>query len=498
MPKNILIRWTRSLRLLTLIVALCTPLATQAAASFTLVNLDGAGEGFNDPAAFTPVGGNTATTLGGARLLAFQYAANLLGGLITSGVAIRVEIEMNPLGGDAGSAPLGAAGPNTVYRDFSGAPVATTWYVEALANKLANADLGPVTNDIGAVFNSDVDNGTVLGTTNWYYGLDGNAGSDVDFVSVALHELVHGLGFLSLVDLTTGARLEGLPDAYMRHLEQHGATPPDYPSMTDPQRVTASISGPNLHWTGPAVTAETGSLSSGVSGGHVQMYGPNPQEPGSSVSHFDTALSPNQLMEPNYTVPMQTIGLAAQLLIDIGWSGTTAPPPGPPPTPPPPGPPPPPPLPSPCPTGPGSMLLPSGPTPFSCTDGSAGVCGTADPVVARPLGAVNVTGNLVLQLGFVPFAAPVDIYQLAQLPTGELFIMNSLKQWLPYPANTVAYRAGSSLAVNFDTLFQTPLASIAPGGYAAYTLVVPAGTDPATFSLVSSPYYLWCTTRSLP
>ena len=34
-------------------------------------NLDAVGEGFNDPAPFTPVGGNSATTLGQARLNAF-------------------------------------------------------------------------------------------------------------------------------------------------------------------------------------------------------------------------------------------------------------------------------------------------------------------------------------------------------------------------------------------------------------------------------------------
>jgi hypothetical protein len=73
--------------------------------------------------------------------------------------------------------------------------------------------------------------------------------------------------------------------------------------------------------------------------------------------------------------------------------------------------------------------------------------------------------------------------------------MNSSKQWLPYPANTVPYRAGSASAVNFDLLWQAPLPA---GAYVAYTVVVPAGTNPATFNLASSRYYLWCTTRTLP
>jgi hypothetical protein len=53
--------------------------------------------------------------------------------------------------------------------------------------------------------------------------------------------------------------------------------------------------------------------------GHVEMFAPNPQQPGSSVSHFSTSLSPNELMEPFYTVPLHDVGLANELLADIGW-----------------------------------------------------------------------------------------------------------------------------------------------------------------------------------
>lgn len=311
----------KRLRLLlpVILFILAIPVLSAHAATITVVTLDGAGEGFNDPTSFTPIGGNTATTRGQARLNAFQFAADLVGSLLRSNIEIRVEAKMDSLGGDASSAILGAAGPKSVFRDFSGAPNAGTWYVSALANKLSGSDLDPGFADIGATFNSDVDNSTVLGDTSWYYGLDGNAGSDTDFVSVVLHELTHGLGFLTVVDLSSGTKLLGYNDAYMRYLEHHGATPPDYPSMNDAARVTASISLTNLHWTGPAVIAASGSLTSGVSGGHVEMFAPNPQQPGSSVSHFSTSLAPSQLMEPFYTGTNHSVGLATQLLTDIGW-----------------------------------------------------------------------------------------------------------------------------------------------------------------------------------
>jgi uncharacterized repeat protein (TIGR01451 family) len=304
-------------------LVLASTVLTAHAATITVVNLDGANEGFNDPTVFSPVGGNTATTRGQARLIAFRYAADLVGSLIRSAIEIRVEAKMDSLGGDANGAILGGAGPVSLFRDFPGALVAGTWYVPALANKLRGLDNDASFADIDATFNSDVDNSTVLGTGSWYYGLDGNPPSgDVDFVSVVLHELTHGLGFMTAVNLSTGTKFGGYNDAYMRFLEQHGATPSDYPSMNNAARVTASTSLTNLHWTGPAVIAASGILSAGISGGHVEMFAPNPLQPGSSVSHFSTSLAPNQLMEPNYTGANHSLGLAAQLLTDIGW-GTT-------------------------------------------------------------------------------------------------------------------------------------------------------------------------------
>ena len=81
--------------------------------------------------------------------------------------------------------------------------MADTWYAAALANELSGGDVNGATSEIVAVMNSDVDNSTVLGAIDWYYGTDGNPpetspGSgkfDEDFVTVVLHEVGHGLGF---------------------------------------------------------------------------------------------------------------------------------------------------------------------------------------------------------------------------------------------------------------------------------------------------------------
>lgn len=322
-------RYSLSIILANALVVLASLVSAQparASATFTIVNLDGVGEGFNDPTSVAPVGGNSGTTVGEQRLNAFQYAADIWGNLLNSPVVIRVDAKFDPLSCTTNSAVLGSAGPKTVHRDFAGAPVSNTWYAQAQANSLFGGDLSAGQDDINATFSSTIGTPGCLQSSGWYYGLDGNPPSGkIDFVAVLLHELGHGLGFLSLVNLSTGAKLSGLDDAYMRHLEDH-TTGKAYPQMTDAERVAASINTGNLHWTGANVEAASGVLSAGRVGTHVRMFAPNPAQSGSSVSHWDTALSPNESMEPIYTGPLHDVGLGLELFADLGWTiGSTLP-----------------------------------------------------------------------------------------------------------------------------------------------------------------------------
>lgn len=295
------------------------------ATTISLNILDGANEGLNDNTPASPTGGNTGVTIGEQRQLVFEYAATLMSAIINSSVDIMIDTKFDPLTCSASSATLGSAGPNSVHFDSLFTPIplpeTATYYVQALANAFNGSDLSSQS-DINMTFNSEVDNNnSCLNNRNWYYGLDGNVpGSDIDFLSTVLHEMQHGLGFLTLANLSNGVPLNNRDDIYMFMLEDHEQAGDHWNNMTNAERTASAINDPDLHWDGANVQVESGGLTSGTSGGHVRMNGPSTLKIGSSVSHFSTTLSPFELMEPQLNSSVDSIGLAQALLKDIGWT----------------------------------------------------------------------------------------------------------------------------------------------------------------------------------
>ncbi|MEO2169526.1 MAG: hypothetical protein ABGY42_15695, partial [bacterium] len=315
---------TRSTALAPALVTMLLVTPVASATTITIVNTDAAGIGLNDPTPASPVGGNTGTTKGAQALQAFQFAAGIWAETISSAVEIEVDASFAPLSCTEFSGTLGSAGPETVHLGFLGAPDASTWYVQSVANAIRGTDLKPAISDIGMEFNGDLGSSGCLESLSWYMGLDAGApGGTISLASVALHEIGHGLGFLSLVDLATGEKFNGGDDAYMVNLKDF-STGETYDTMTDGERVAASINTGDLRWIGTEVVAASGFLTSGRDpSGHVEIYSPAPQEDGSSVSHWSTSLSPDELMEPTYTGPVIDVGLAAELMLDVGWPAAT-------------------------------------------------------------------------------------------------------------------------------------------------------------------------------
>jgi hypothetical protein len=225
-----------------------------AGAKITILNTNAVGVGFNDTTPAAPVGGNSGTTVGQQRLIAFQAAADIWGALLDSSVEIRIQASFTPLTCDATSATLGSAGPIQVVSDFQGAPFPNTWYVSALGNRIAGQDLLPNSDDIRANFNSNLGASNCLSGTGWYYGLDNNHANNIDLVTVLLHEFAHGLGFLTLVDLPSGTEQQGRPDIFERYIVDNSSGKL-WGSMSDGERAASALNVRQVAWDGSNVFA---------------------------------------------------------------------------------------------------------------------------------------------------------------------------------------------------------------------------------------------------
>lgn len=240
---------------------------------------------------------------------AFQYAVNLWAASISSSVVIDVEANWASLGPNV----LGSASPSTVHRNFSGAPNTNVYYPAALANQLAATDLQTNSVDITCNFGSDV---------NWYFGLDGNVPPGAyDFVTVVLHELCHGLGFIgsAVVAGSTGfIGQSGSPFVYDTFINDNNSGGPLLDINTGTGTLENALTGGGLIWSGPeglaAAVAPPG------------IYAPNPWEPGASFSHLREDMylwgDPNALMTPNLNTgeAIHDPGpIVMGMFADMGW-----------------------------------------------------------------------------------------------------------------------------------------------------------------------------------
>jgi MYXO-CTERM domain-containing protein len=168
---------------------------------------------------------------------------------LDSRVPIEIAFEFTDLGCLNGATILGGASPASA---FTGVDPANSdlYYVSALANSLAGRDLDPGEPDINAQFNSSVDRECRTATGGgFYYGFDGNAQGAVDFVHVVLHELGHGLGLTSLVNVETGALLMNAGDSYTANIRDLSLDTP-WLTLSNAQRKASASHVRGVVWDG--------------------------------------------------------------------------------------------------------------------------------------------------------------------------------------------------------------------------------------------------------
>ena len=216
---------------------------------------------------------------------AVQAAVDIWSENFASTVPINVNVKW---GSSSSYGVLASASAKNNFSNFNGAPDKTLYYASALANALAGRDLDPTSPEIEI---------SITSNAPWYYGTDGNCPArSFDLVSVILHEMGHGLGFVS------GNYYE--PFSGFGRVDQ--PTPFDaYAQLPDGRRL-ADMPSPSLE-AGKAMTS--GLVWSGENavkannGIKPKLYTPSIYEAGSSISHLDEATFSksvdNAVMTPN-------------------------------------------------------------------------------------------------------------------------------------------------------------------------------------------------------
>jgi len=216
--------------------------------------------------------------------VAFKYAVDIWASYFEATVPIELEAHWGPSNTNG---VLGSARPGDYFNAFDGAPDIDLWYPSILADRLAKKDLAPGKPDIVLRFNSNAP---------WHIATDGNPGrSSYDLSSTVLHEIGHGIGFLSNAEYDkffgTGYLIQPSPyDAYVQL--------PDGRLFTDfcarSVELGKAMTSP-LYWSGPLATA----ANNGVK---PKLYTPRPYEDGSSITHLDEATfatsGANSIMTP--------------------------------------------------------------------------------------------------------------------------------------------------------------------------------------------------------
>ncbi len=213
-----------------------------------------------------------------------QSAIDIWAANFKSSVPIVVDASWGP----SSWGVLGSVRPVSFYSGFPNSLDPSLWYPSALANALAGKDLDRAKSDILIQVNEQA---------NWDTSGDGSpTSSEYDLQSVFLHEIAHGLGFLSGYSY----------DTYFGVGSIDQPTPLDAFAQTSDGRRLADLPSPSLElgkalttslvWAGPLAIAANGGVK-------PKLYTPSNYEAWSSVSHLDEATFAksdlNSVMTPN-------------------------------------------------------------------------------------------------------------------------------------------------------------------------------------------------------
>lgn len=267
---------------------------------------------------------------------AFQRAVDIWEMHITSPVTIRMDARWESLGGNT----LGAAGPRLGLVDTNNDGDADTIIGFPLLDALTGADQSPEFTDIIARFNSS--------RTDWHFGEGPAPAGTIDFTSVVLHEIAHGLNYVDLFNYDGGTGGYGLDfdndgqidgnersaGPFGRSLALESTTGGSFSALTNESQfpnpseaLGDALTSDRLYFNG--TNARRGAQ---IGSGPVppKMYAPPVFQGGSSIAHLSEftypAETPNALMTPQIgqAETNRTPGaIVCGQMQDMGWTLAT-------------------------------------------------------------------------------------------------------------------------------------------------------------------------------
>ena len=244
--------------------------------------------------------------------IAFEQAVALWEKYLISPQTIRIKATWSSLT----STTLAVSGATRIFKNFTNAPYSNIWYPTPLAEALSGKDLNSGDYDINVTLNSNI---------NWYYGTDAKAqAGKYDLITVAMHEIAHGLGFSSSMEVINS-------DTQGQYGQSGSAYVYDA-FMQDSQKIKLTNTGiygnPSLDL---KKSLTSNALYFGLKNNKFanilpRLYAPSPFKDGVSFSHFDENTYPsgsiNSLMSPSVRAAEvnQTPGeLLLNCLNEMGW-----------------------------------------------------------------------------------------------------------------------------------------------------------------------------------
>ncbi|MCK7592582.1 hypothetical protein [Pseudomarimonas salicorniae] len=309
--------------------------------------------GWNDAAAASPVRGNSGTTLGQQRRNALNEAARLLSEELRPIAPLTVQACWDTLEFGDNGGTLAQAGPYYRLVRDAGRGFGVNFLPERFVTfpgtvsahqagnnicRYAGGRCAEYLPDVFSEFNYAVDQSSNA-NRRFDYGFEAQPGT-TSFISVAMHEIAHGLGFAGSLDLSSSSSrfgdqrlFRGLPydDTYgnkVRSSVGGALNPTPFLRLDNGDRLNALVSTVGLRFGGPITLSSPDNPFSlePSPGNHLALHAPSPVAPGSTYSHLSTlnnAAGPQLMTASINASGPRSLGLGRLVLQDIGWYRST-------------------------------------------------------------------------------------------------------------------------------------------------------------------------------